>query len=159
MAFLPSTEATRAAWAAWCAGTGTDPATPLVVDRFGDSDALAQELVDLVAFGPKRATAGLLLDYEQSGDPPPFPGLHTIYLDGSDRPAVLVRTTRVEVRPLREVDEAFAWDEGEGDRSLASWKANHEAYFRRKLADGPVPFSEDLPVVLERFELLRVFAR
>ena len=159
MAFLPVSAAVQAAWAAWCAETGTDPATPLVVDRFGDSAAMADALADLVAHGPKRATAGLLLDYEQSGDPLPFPGLHTIFLDGSDRPAVLVRTTRVEVRPFREVDEAFAWDEGEGDRTLADWKAGHEAFFRRQLAGGPVPWSEDLPVVLERFELLRVFGR
>jgi hypothetical protein len=30
--------------------------------------------------------------------------------------------TTVEIRPFGEVDEALAWDEGEGDRSLASWR-------------------------------------
>lgn len=55
---------------------------------------------------------------------------------------------------FREVDERFARDEGEDDGSLASWRDGHRRYFRRACARLDRRFTEDLPVVLERFELV-----
>jgi uncharacterized protein YhfF len=34
-------------------------------------------------------------------------------------------------RRFDEVDEQFAFDEGEGDRSLAYWRGAHQRYFAR----------------------------
>jgi uncharacterized protein YhfF len=48
------------------------------------------------------------------------------------------------------VDEAFAWIEGEGDRSLASWRDAHVRFF----AGLGLPVSDDTLVVLDTFELL-----
>jgi uncharacterized protein YhfF len=140
-------------WREFCAATGTDPGTRCDVWRFGDSAALADELLELVLHGPKRATAGLLLDHELDGDPLPEVGGLSVVLDGRDRPRVVLRTTGVEVTPFRAVDAAFAWDEGEGDRTLASWTAGHEAYFRRSLDARGMAFDPDLPCVLERFTI------
>jgi uncharacterized protein YhfF len=56
--------------------------------------------------------------------------------------------------PFREVDEAFAWDEGEGDRSLAYWLDAHVAFFTRMCAVRGETFSEDMPTVFERFALV-----
>jgi len=106
------------------------------------------ELGLLVRDGPKRATTGRLDDYEASGDPIPVRGEHSVILDGQGRPICIIRTTSVEVRPYDEVDEAFAWDEGEGDRSLADWRRGHEEYFE---AVG-MPLDASTPLVLERFE-------
>ena len=64
------------------------------------------------------------------------------------------RTTSVEVLPFREVTEDQAHAEGEDDRSLASWRREHERYFRRVLDGSGTEFSDDLPVAFERFELL-----
>ena len=56
--------------------------------------------------------------------------------------------------PFGEVDEEFAAAEMEGDGSLAAWRSSRERYFRRRATDGGgQPFSEELPVVLEEFEL------
>ncbi len=33
------------------------------------------------------------------------------------------------MKPLNEVDDAFAWDEGEGDRTRRWWEAAHWEYF------------------------------
>jgi hypothetical protein len=60
----------------------------------------------------------------------------------------------VRTSPFSLVDAAFAWDEGEGDRSLAWWQRAHRDFFQRQCERAGVPFSEDLPVVLERFELV-----
>jgi uncharacterized protein YhfF len=56
--------------------------------------------------------------------------------------------------PLSSVDDGFAWDEGEGDRTRPDWLRGHEAYFRRVLPGLGVAFSDDLPMVFERFEVL-----
>ena len=57
----------------------------------------------------------------------PEVGGHSIVLGGDGQPICVIRTTEVRVLPFREVDEAFAWDEGEGDRSLAYWLDAHIA--------------------------------
>jgi uncharacterized protein YhfF len=126
------------------------------VFAFGDNPALIDELLDLVLRGPKRATATLLLEFEAAGDPLPVVGGHGVVLDGAGRPRCVVRTSEVRVVPFAAVDAAFAFDEGEDDRTLASWREGHRRYFGRVCARLGRPFAEDLPVVLERFELVWV---
>ena len=36
------------------------------------------------------------------------------------------------IKPLPQVDEAFAWDEGEGDRTREWWLDAHRRYFARQ---------------------------
>jgi uncharacterized protein YhfF len=120
---------------------------------FGDSAEMADELADLVVHGPKRATAGLLADYERDHEPLPREGDYAVVVDGRGLPVAVIRTTQVEVKPLREVDAAFAWDEGEGDRSLAWWLDAHRRFFARRCTRLGVAFSDDVLTVLERFEL------
>lgn len=132
-------------------GTGAELAGSFA---FGDSPALADELAGLVRHGPKRATAGLVLEYEHDGAPIPRPGDHWAVLGGDGRPVCLIRTVEVEIKPLDTVDAAFAWDEGEGDRSLEYWRAAHRRYFERACERMGVPFREDLPTVFERFDLV-----
>jgi uncharacterized protein YhfF len=88
-----------------------------VVGSFGDSPEMATELADLVMAGIKRATASLARDYGESREPMPQPGDFVMMLDGEGRPRFIWRTTEVTIKPLSEVDEAFAWDEGEGNRT------------------------------------------
>src|SRR4051794_41868309 len=82
---------------------------------------MATELGLRVGYGPERATASLRSDY---GGDEPMPGVGDlgVILDGAGRPLCVVRTTAVEVRAFGDVDEEFAWTEGEGDRSLAHWR-------------------------------------
>jgi uncharacterized protein YhfF len=127
---------------------------PAAVEYFGDSAELADELLDLVLHGPKRATAGAVVDYEHDGTPIPGPGTLWLAADGSGRARALLRTTEVRIGPLSSVDDAFAWDEGEGDRTRADWLAAHTGYFRRYLPTIGATFDPDLPTVFERFEVL-----
>ncbi|HWL45807.1 MAG TPA: ASCH domain-containing protein [Ilumatobacter sp.] len=127
---------------------------PELVEPFGDSVELADELIGLVVDGPKRATAGALADHESSGEPLPFVGMLSIATDGQGRARALLRTTDVRIGPLSSVDDAFAWDEGEGDRTRADWLAAHTGYFQRYLPTIGVVFDADMPTVFERFEVL-----
>ncbi len=120
---------------------------------FGGNPAQADALLELVLAGTKTATATALWDFEVTGEPVPERGSLGIVLDGSGAPRALVGTTEVSVVPFDEVDEAHAHAEGEGDRTLEEWRRVHQRYFTEYAAHDR-GFSTDMPVVLERLEVL-----
>jgi uncharacterized protein YhfF len=136
--------------AAGGAGAGPAPERPSA-GCFGDTVELADELIALVLDGTKRATAGAVADYEARGEAIPSVGDLWIATDGLMRPRAVVETTQVRVGPLSSVDDRFAWDEGEGDRSRAWWLDAHTWYFSRTFARAGREFHPDIPVVFERF--------
>jgi uncharacterized protein YhfF len=123
-------------------------------ERFGDSAGLADELLDLVLHGPKRATAGAVADYRHEGQPLPRIGGHWIVHDGAGEPRAVLRSTELRLGPLDSVDDAFAWDEGEGDRTRTWWLEAHERFFARYLPTIGVAFHPRLEVVFERFTVV-----
>ena len=110
---LPRNPDTDAFWQAFRRHTGLDHDN-YVVGSFGDSPAMAAELAELVIAGIKRATASLARDYGDGREPMPKPGDFVMMLDAEGRPRFIWRTTEITIKPLSEVDEPFAWDEGEG---------------------------------------------
>ncbi len=102
-------------------------------EGWGDSPQLADELGALIAAGTKTATCSALWEYEAEGSPLPETGLKTIVLGGNGHPLCIVETTEVEVRPYNKVDAQFAYEEGEGDRSLEYWREAHRRFFSRTL--------------------------
>lgn len=136
--------------------SGAVPADARVpeAEPFGDSAEMADELLALILDGPKRATAGSYDAYVLEESPLPTPGGFSIATDGAGVPRAVLRTTEVRVGPLSSVDDAFAWDEGEGDRTRASWLAEHHDFFERYLPEVGLVFSPDMPTVFERFEVV-----
>ena len=116
---------------------------------FGRSPEQADALVSLVLDGTKTATASAVADYEAEGEPLPQVGALGIVLDGAGHPRALIETTSVDVVPFSDVPAEHAHLEGEGDRSLAHWRAVHADFFA-----GGSGFDPAMPVVLERFRLL-----
>ena len=124
------------------------------VCRMGDNPEVADTLLALILTGPKRATACLLRDVEQGHEMMARVGGHVVVLDGSDQPRAIWRTRTVEVKALNQVDDAFAWDEGEGKRTREDWLAMHKRYFARRAAAEGFAFDDSLPAVFERFTLV-----
>jgi uncharacterized protein YhfF len=131
-----------------------DDAVLSFAEPFGDSVELADELLELVLHGPKRATAGSLEEYELDGSAVPAAGTWSIALDGAGHARAVLHTTEVRIGPLSSVDDRFAWDEGEGDRTRASWLRDHHAYFERTLPAAGLTFTPDMPTIFERFEVV-----
>jgi len=126
------------------------------LDTFGDSPELSRELVDLIRDGRKRAGTSLLWAHEHEGEPLPEVGDVDIVVDHEGEPAAVTRVVRVQVVPFEQVDAAYAALEGEGDGSLAHWRAAHWHFFGRECARmGRAP-AEDMPVVCCVFEVLVV---
>ena len=148
-------ESLIAFWHRCCAALGEPEDTPLPpVEPFGDSPALADELLDLVLDGPKRATASVVAEYECQHLPTPKVGDRWIVPDGAGRPRAVLQSTDVRVGPLSSVDAQFAWDEGEGDRSIDYWIDAHTRAFQRHLPSIGVGFEPELPTVFERFDVV-----
>ena len=125
-----------------------------VVGSFGDSPEMATELADLVIAGIKRATASLARDYGDGREPTPRPGDFVIMLDGEGRPRFIWRATEVTIKPLSQVDEAFAWDEGEGDHTREWWLDAHRRYFTRQATREGFEIDDEILTVFERFEVV-----
>ncbi|HWX58040.1 ASCH domain-containing protein [Bradyrhizobium sp.] len=112
---------------------------------FGDGPDLANSLVELVLSGSKRATCWA----ESQGLLSAEVGKMMVVLDGQGVPKAILKTTELTKRRFDEVDEAFAYDEGEGDRSLQYWREAHTSYFSRLGRYAP-----DMMLWCERFELV-----
>lgn len=125
-----------------------------IAEGWGDSPEMADELGALIAAGTKTATCSALWEWEAEGKAPPEPGTVTIVVDGSGEPLCIVETTEVTVRRYNEVDARFAREEGEGDLSLQYWRDAHRRFFTRLLPKIGREFSEEMPLVCERFRLI-----
>lgn len=141
-------------WQRFLATEGLPASTPQPVAwPFGDSVELADELLAMVLDGPKRATVGAVAEYEAEGEALPEVGDFEIVTDGSMRPRAVLEVTDVRVGPLSSVDEQFAWDEGEGDRSLDYWVDAHRRFFSRLMPTLGLEFDEDMATVFQRFDV------
>jgi uncharacterized protein YhfF len=140
-------------WAAYRDTLAPHPAPPADYEAwgFGDSAAMADDLGELVRSGRKTATCSLLWQYEADGDPLPSVGEHSIILDGQGEPLCIIETVEVIVQPFNGMDASFAAAEGEGDGSLAYWRAVHWSFFGRQCDRLGLTPRPDMPLVCERF--------
>lgn len=97
--------------------------------EFGERGEMRSRLVDLVLHGSKRATAGLLRDYEAEGEPIEHVGELLAMVDDDGHHVGTLRVTRVEVLRFADVPDEFALAEAEGDLDAADFRASHLAYW------------------------------
>ena len=125
-----------------------------IAEGWGDGPAMADELGALIVQGTKTGTCSAVWEWEAEGNPVPEAGLITIALNGHGEPLCIVETVEVSVRKYNEVDADFACEEGEGDLSLDYWRAAHRNFFSRTLPKIGKAFSEEMPLVCERFRVI-----
>lgn len=90
------------------------------------SPRMEERLAALIIAGRKRAT--VWNGREENPTAPCMQWLVTV----ADRPVAVFETVSVGQCGFDAIDEAFAFEEGEGDRSLALWRLAHEQYFRER---------------------------
>ena len=120
----------------------------------GHSRAVADELSALIRSGDKRAHATLERDFEAEGDDLPRPGEHIVVLDGRGTPQVIVRIKHVERRYFNDIDDEFAFECGEGDRTLAWWLVAYRQEFAERAEAQGFQVGEKAVLILEYFELV-----
>lgn len=137
-------------------GAAADAYTPVAL---GDSPEMADDLLKLVLAGVKRATTRLARDFGPA-EPLPTVGDYVVVVDGRNKPRCVWRATHIAVKPLSAVDDDFAREEGEGERTRTAWLADHTACFQRQAAREGFAFHDDIETVFERFTVVwpRLFA-
>ncbi|MBX7054413.1 MAG: ASCH domain-containing protein [Pyrinomonadaceae bacterium] len=141
-------------WVEFCAVTGTSADEPYQFWYFGNTAEMAAELAQLVIEGRKTATASLSEVNELIPDEAPVLGGYSVVTDFEGQPRCVVRTIGIRHIPFCEVDSQFAFDEGEGDRSLVHWREVHSNYFADEAAAIGIGFGNESMICCERFELL-----
>jgi uncharacterized protein YhfF len=119
---------------------------------WGRTRAVADELALLVVQGDKRAHATLEREFEDEGDDLPAKGDHVVVLDGRGQPRAIVRVTHVERRYFNDIDEPFAFECGEGDRSLGWWLTAYRQDYAQQAETLGFQVSERAVLILEYFE-------
>ncbi|MFN5650113.1 MAG: ASCH domain-containing protein [Actinomycetes bacterium] len=123
--------------------------------EFGMPGTSRETLVGLVLHGNKRATAGLLKDYEAENEPVEHVGELLAMPDNDGTHVGTLRVTRAEVLRFADVPDEFALAEAEGDLDAADFRASHLAYWS---ATGET-VTDDTLVVTLYFDLLPEIVR
>ena len=74
--------------------------------------------------------------------------------NGHDDPVCIIETVDVQTIPFDEVGETFAYEGGEGDRSLANWRRMYWKYIVHECTRIGRATSEKAPLVMERFRVV-----
>jgi len=117
--------------------------------------------VAAILSGAKTSTSALVLAYERENEPLPTVGTLMAVVDSEDRRVAVIELTEVRVVRLADVDLQHALDEGEGDESVAQWRAGHEQFWhsdqvRVELGDPDFTVNDDTLVLAQRFRLVPV---
>ena len=146
------TKAQSAYWNSFCQHTGY-VGQPHDADMFGTPE-IADELLMLVLSGRKKATCMLARWVAVGEIGLPVPGILSIVTDANERPACIIETTRVTVKPVNKVTAHFAWREGEGNRTVSDWLRMHRQFFRQEARHYGFAYQDTDLAIFEEFELL-----
>jgi uncharacterized protein YhfF len=128
--------------------------------RFGTPGPLRDRLVEAVLRGEKTATTSLLAEWEADRERVPRPGERQTVIDSDERPVAVIELTAADVIRLGDADLSLARDEGEGFKTVAEWRREHERFWRERViprlpAPLAVPLTDDTQIVVERFRLVK----
>jgi uncharacterized protein YhfF len=102
----------------------------------------------------KTATCVLLWEFEATFKPLPKVGSLRIVENGRGIPVCIIKTTELMTKPFREVDLRFAYDYGEQDRTLKTWRLVCWQIFGDRCAQWGREADHAMPLVCERFRVL-----
>jgi len=122
--------------------------------QFSNRKQLADELAELVRTGIKTATSTLLWELECDGEPMPKAGDFAVVTNWEGDPRCILEILEVELKSFSEVDEQFAYDYGEGERTLAWWRKEMMQYYNKICKRIDKTPSENMSLVCERFRVL-----
>lgn len=111
-------------------------------------------LAELVLEGIKTGTSWAYVLYELGRESMPETGDYSVILDSRNEAKCIILTTGIYVVPFDKVSDTHAFREGEGDKSLDTWRRIHKKFFSDCLAEVGMEFDEKMKVVCEEFEVV-----
>ena len=151
---MKTTTSIDAFWTRFVKSQGIDNRTSPIAFSFCDNRNDADTCAALVVAGIKQATAPSLWWFEKHKETIPRVGEYFIVTNWNGEPQAVIQTTAVVVVPFGKVDTAFAFSEGEGDRSLAEWQRLHRSYYAREMGCNINEITDDFAVVCHHFRCI-----
>ena len=149
------TDVVKDFWQKFCQqNTDVSIDEPYQVWFFHNNQADSVELANLVLQGKKTATASLVTINEIMPEIAPIANGFSVVTDFNGNPLGVTQTTEIRHLPFDEVDEQFAFDEGEGNQTLKDWRTRHWEYFTKESKELGIEFNEKSLICCERFRLL-----
>ncbi len=134
-------------WQEYCDSIGDSNLQYKEAFQFGiDPDRLAYLVID----GKKVATTSGYDFYKISNEEVPKVNEYSIVLNSFDMPVAIIKVTNIDIVPLNEVSEEFAFSEGAN--SYEQWWDAHVEFLKYMCKANNMEFKEDMLVVCETFE-------
>jgi len=112
------------------------------------------EILDLIRVRDKTGTFTLPWIVARTEQPTPRVGAAIILIDFDGSPALLIRLTDIREVSFGEITAKHTVIDGPPVRDLSIWKPLHTRYWNALLAPLDMTVSDDMPVWIEKFELL-----
>ena len=113
-----------------------------------------EQIIELIVAKDKTGTFTLPWIIDRTDQPDPQIGDPIILIDFAGKPRVLVRLTKIYTVPFGEVTDEDTAIDGSPVRSIDIWRPLHTQYWNALLAPFELEVSDDMPVLIEAFELL-----
>ena len=120
----------------------------------GLDDDSTEQVIELIRAGDKTGTFTLPWLVERTGQVMPRVGDPIILIDFNGKPRLLVRLTEVYSVAFGEITAADIAIDGSPVRTMDVWRPLHTRYWNALLAPFDLTVSDDMPVLVEPFELL-----
>ena len=128
--------------------------TSFSAEHFCAEEAAANTCAALVRDGVKVATCSMKYWYETEGLPMPVVGHLMVVLNWAGEPSSIIQVTKVSECRFRQITAEWALAEGEGDKTLESWRRGHRAFFEKECEQIGMPFTEEIMLVQEHFRVV-----
>ncbi len=161
---------TAALFAAFC---GTADATPVTdlwdscrfevgqtagefyrVRTFGRERETSNRMLQFIETREKTVTFSLPWTYTGDQNATPVVGGYSVVTDLDGKPRFILRTTSIKTLPYKDVTAEDSQYEGPGVRTLEAWRKVHWDFFTVSLQPLKKIPTEDMPVTVERFEVV-----
>jgi uncharacterized protein YhfF len=144
----------RSLWARCAERLGVAVEQAVRTRRFGETPEMTRRILPLVLSGEKTITTTSPWLYEHDPAAKPVEGSFSVVVDEAGIARAVLRTTAVKTVTFDAVTEEDSRYEGIPVRPIEAWREVHVRFFARKLAPlGKAP-DADMPVTLERFEVV-----
>lgn len=120
----------------------------------GLDDETTNQVIDLIRDRDKTGTFTLPWIVERTEHPDPAVGDTIVLIDFAGHPRLLVKLTAIERVAFGRITTRHTAIDGSPVRDLAVWKPMHTRYWNGMLEPYGLQVSDDMPVLVEAFELL-----
>jgi len=121
------------------------------IGRTPESTAI---ITRLILEGQKTGTFTSPWMYEGDRSITPVVGGYSVLLDETQAPRAVLKTTGLMIIPFNQITEKETAIDGPAVRPLDIWRPIHVTFFTTELEARGKEFAEDMPVTVEKFEVV-----